>query len=49
MSGRDSFRTGMQFEELSNFMEWGLPLDEATLADRFTYAGYKTHMVCLYQ
>lgn len=48
MTGRDAFRTGMQYEELSNFMPWGLPLDEATLADRFSYAGYKTHMVSFY-
>ena len=45
MTGRDSFRTGMQFEELDNFMPWGVPLDEVTLADRFKYAGYSTHMV----
>ncbi|CAM9346631.1 unnamed protein product, partial [Laminaria digitata] len=45
MTGRDSFRTGMQFEELDNFMPWGLPLDEVTLAERFKHAGYNTHMV----
>lgn len=45
MTGRDSFRTGMQFEELTNFMPWAVPLEEATLADRFKYAGYNTHMV----
>ena len=45
MTGRDTFRTGMQYEELTNLMPWGLPLDEVTLAERFKYAGYNTHMV----
>ena len=49
MTGRDSFRTGMQFEELTNFMPWGLPLDEVTLAERFKSAGYATHMVSEYR
>lgn len=45
MSGRDTFRTGMQYEEIQNQNPWGLPLDEATIADRFKAAGYSTHMV----
>lgn len=45
MTGRDSFLTGMQFQELSGPEPWGLPLDEATLGNRFQAAGYATHMV----
>lgn len=45
MTGRDTFLTGMQYEELDNAMPWGLPLDEVTLAERFKSAGYATHMV----
>eukprot|EP00904_Undaria_pinnatifida_P012417 jgi/Undpi1/8305/HiC_scaffold_25.g10774.m1 len=49
MTGRDTFRTGMQFEELDNSMPWGVPLDEVTLAERFKAAGYATHMSLLYE
>lgn len=45
MTGRDSFRTGMQYRELDNPMPWGVPLDEVTLAERFKARGYATHMV----
>ena len=45
MTGRDTFRTGMQYQELLPAMPWGLPLDEVTLAERFKSAGYSTHMV----
>ena len=45
MTGRDSFRTGMQFEEIQAFQDWALPAEEVTLADRFKAAGYSTHMV----
>lgn len=45
MSGRDTFRTGMQFDEIQNSQPWGLPLNEVTLAERFKAVGYSTHMV----
>lgn len=45
MTGRDSFRTGMQFGIVDNSAAWGLPFDEVTLAERFQAAGYSTHMV----
>lgn len=45
MTGRDTFRTGMQFKEMQTAMPWGVPLDEVTLAERFKSAGYATHMV----
>lgn len=45
MTGRDTFRTGMQFEVVEDSAPWGLPLDEVTLAQRFKTAGYATHMV----
>lgn len=45
MTGRDTFRTGMQFEVVEDSAPWGLPLDEVTLAERFKAAGYSTHMV----
>lgn len=45
MTGRDTFRTGMQYEETQSYQPWGLPLNEATLAQRFKAAGYSTHMV----
>ncbi|CAM9994731.1 unnamed protein product, partial [Ectocarpus sp. 13 AM-2016] len=44
MTGRDSFRTGMQFGVVDNSAPWGLPFDEVTLAERFQAAGYSTHM-----
>ena len=44
MTGRDTFRTGMQFEVIEDSAPWGLPLGEATLAERFKAAGYSTHM-----
>lgn len=45
MTGRDTFLTGMQFEEIADMSPWGPPLDEATLAERFKAAGHATHMV----
>lgn len=45
MTGRDTFLTGMQFGELESTHPWGLPVEEATLANRFKAAGYSTHMV----
>ena len=45
MSGRDTFLTGMQYEVVEDAAPWGLPLEEATLAERFKAAGYATHMV----
>lgn len=45
MTGRDTFRTGMQFEVVEDSAPWGLPLEEVTLAERFKVAGYSTHMV----
>lgn len=45
MTGRYTFRYGMQYGELDNTMPWGLPLNEVTLAERFKAAGYATHMV----
>lgn len=47
MTGRDTFLMGMQFEELTDFAPWGVPLEEATLAERFKAAGYATHMVSI--
>ncbi|CBJ29740.1 Formylglycine-dependent sulfatase, C-terminal fragment [Ectocarpus siliculosus] len=44
MTGRDSFRTGMQFGVVEDSAAWGLPIDEVTLAERFQAAGYSTHM-----
>lgn len=35
MSGRDPCCIGVQFEKLFESAPWGLPLDEATLAERF--------------
>lgn len=45
MTGRDSFRTGMQYGIVDYSAPWGLPFEEVTLADRFKAAGYSTHMV----
>lgn len=45
MTGRDSFRTGMQHGIVDCSATWGLPFEEVTLADRFKAAGYSTHMV----
>lgn len=47
MTGRDTFLMGMQFEEISDFAPWGVPLEEATLAERFKAAGYATHIVSI--
>ncbi|CAM9661862.1 unnamed protein product [Ectocarpus sp. 12 AP-2014] len=44
MTGRDTFRTGMQYEVVEDSGAWGLPLEEVTLAERFKAAGYSTHM-----
>eukprot|EP00904_Undaria_pinnatifida_P000649 jgi/Undpi1/10585/HiC_scaffold_29.g13035.m1 len=44
MTGRDTFRTGMQYEVVEDAAPWGLPLEETTLAERFKAAGYATHM-----
>ncbi|CBJ27859.1 Formylglycine-dependent sulfatase, C-terminal fragment Formylglycine-dependent sulfatase, N-terminal [Ectocarpus siliculosus] len=44
MTGRDSFRTGMQHGIVDYSAPWGLPFEEVTLADRFKAAGYSTHM-----
>ncbi|CBJ29746.1 Formylglycine-dependent sulfatase [Ectocarpus siliculosus] len=35
MTGRDTFRTGMQYEVVEDSGAWGLPLEEVTLAERF--------------
>lgn len=45
MTGRDTFRTGMQYEVVEDSGAWGLPLEEVRLAERFKAAGYSTHMV----
>ena len=45
MTGRDTFLTGTQYEEIQAYQDWALPADEVTLAERFQAAGYSTHMV----
>jgi arylsulfatase A-like enzyme len=42
MSGRMPVRLGLQHEVIDGFQNYGLPLDEATLADKLKDAGYNT-------
>ena len=45
MSGRYPARLGLQHGVIAGFQDYGLPLDEVTLADKLKAEGYKTHAV----
>jgi len=45
MSGRYPARLGLQHAVIAGFQDYGLPLDEVTLADKLKDAGYATHAV----
>ena len=45
MTGRYAWRTGMASGVVLNHLEYGLPLDETTLADCLRDAGYATYIV----
>jgi len=44
MSGRYPVRLGLQHGVIAGYQDYGLPLDEVTLADKLRDAGYKTYM-----
>ena len=43
LTGRYPVSLGMQYRMVSSTMEWGLPLDETTMADILNDNGYATH------
>ena len=45
MTGRYPVRLGLQHGVIGGFQDYGLPLDEVTLADKLKHAGYATHAV----
>lgn len=42
MSGRMPIRLGLQHDVITGYQDYGLPLDEATLADKLRAVGYST-------
>merc|ERR1712086_699010 len=45
MTGRYPARLGLQHGVITNYQDYGLPLDEVTLADKLKDVGYATHAV----
>ena len=45
MTGRYPARLGLQHDVIGDFQDYGLPLDEVTIADKLKDAGYATHAV----
>ena len=45
LTGRYPLSIGMQYGMVSANAEWGMPLDEVTLAEVLSDSGYKTHML----
>lgn len=45
MTGRMPLRLGLQHQVINGCQNYGLPLDETTLADKMRAAGYKTYGV----
>lgn len=45
LSGRYPVRLGLQHDVIQGFQDYGLPLDEVTLADKLNAAGYRSYIV----